>query len=283
MNMLKCMYKRTGMISVIIKRIVFMLVTVVIIMSSSSVYAGGGGGLGGGATEFTQLLNNSELMAQVGQLSSQINNQITQITNQVTQITNQITMIQDMILNTARLPQQLFGDVTQIYSRIKGVMNQTKGIAYSMANLDEEMKRKFNSYTSMSNLSTAVDFQKEHRKIVDTQMETARTTMESLGVAWEQLENDDTEALRKLQQIAQTANGRNQIAQSTNQLLGFLGEDSIKLRQLIMMQTQMTTIALEAERAEQDAGQKRHEESLNISKPMFEGFENFELKPLGKE
>ena len=261
------------------KRITCLLI-IAMLLSSSSVCAGGGG-LTGGATEFTQLLNNSELAAQVGQLSTQINNQITQITHQVNQITNQITMIQDMILNTMKLPQQIFGNVTQIYSRIKGLMNQTKGIAYTMANLDTEMKTKFRSYMNMGHLSTATDFQQEYRKIADAQMETARTTMESLGIAWEQLENDDTEALRKLQEIAQSAEGRNQIAQSANQLLGFLGEDSIKLRQLIMMQTQMTTVALEAERAQKDAAQKRHEDSLVINQPMFRGFENFDLRPAG--
>ena len=256
-----------------IKKIVYILAAAVIIMSSSSVYAGGGG-LGGGSTEFTQILNNAELITQVDQL-------LEQIRKMEEQITNQLLMIDDMVHNTLRLPQQLFGNVTQIYSRIKGIMNKTKGIAYSMANLDEEMKKKFNNYANMSNLSTAVDFQKEHRKIIDTQMETARTTMEALGVSWEQLEKDDTEALRKLQQIAQTADGRNQLAHSTNQLLGFLGEDSIKLRQLIMMQTQMTTVALEAERAEKDAAQKRHEDSLKLKQPMFRGFEDFELKPAG--
>jgi len=39
---------------------------------------------------------------------------------------------------------------------------------------------------------------------------------------------------------------------------------------------------MEEEKVAKEAGQKRHEESLNITKPMFQGFENFELVPLGK-
>jgi P-type conjugative transfer protein TrbJ len=239
-----------------------MLIIIVFTMSgSSSVVIAGGGGITGGATEFTQVLNNAELLKQVGQLSNQINNQITQITNQITQITNQIQMIQDMIHNTMGLPQQLFGNVTQIYSRIKGVMNQTKGIAYTMMNFDEEMKKRFPSYSEMSNMQTARNYQMEYRNIVDTQMETTRTTLEAIGVAWEQLENDDTKALEQLQNIAKSASGRNQIMQSTNQLLGFLSEESLKLRQLVMLQAQMTGVALEAERAKQDAAQMRNEEA----------------------
>jgi len=233
------------------------------LLSSSSVYAGGG--IAGGAREITQLLNHSELVTQINKLT-------TQITNQITQITNQITMIQDMIRNTMSLPQQLFGSVTQIYSQIKNIMNKTRGIAYTMANLDTEMKNRFRSYSDMANLKTGTDFQQEYRKIAETQMETARTTLEALGVSWKQLENDDTEALRQLQNVAKSADGRNQIAQSTNQLLSFLAEESLKLRQLIMLQTQMTTVAIEADRAEKEAAQKRHEESLNnLRNPIIRG------------
>ena len=236
-----------------------LMIIVFTISSYSSAAIAGGGGLTGGATEFTQILNNSELLKQVDQLTRQINNQIDQIFNQITQITNQITMIQDMILNTMSLPQQLFGNVTQIYSRIKGVMDKTKGIAYTMMNFDEEMKKRFPSYSELSNMQTT-NYQKEYRQIVDTQMETTRTTLEAIGVAWDQLEKDDTKALEQLQNIAKSASGRNQIMQSTNQLLGFLSEESLKLRQIVMLQAQMTGVALEAERAKQDAAQMRHEE-----------------------
>ena len=243
------------------KKIICMLIIIVFTISSfSSVVIAGGGGLTGGSTEFTQVLNNAELIKQVDQLSSQINNQMKQIFHQVEQIMNQVKMIEDMVKNTMSLPQQLFGNVTQIYSRIKGIMDQTKGIAYTMMNFDEEMKKRFPSYSEMSNMQTARNYQKEYQNIVDTQMETTRTTLEAIGVAWNQLENDDTRTLEKLQNIAKSADGRNQIMQSTNQLLGFLSEESLKLRQLIMLQTQMTGVALEAERAKQDADRMRYEE-----------------------
>ena|GEM_PF-238333 len=245
------------------KTICMLIVIVFALSISSSVVMAGGGGLTGGATEFTQLMNNSELVAQVGQLSKQINNQITQITNQVTQITNQITMIQDMIHNTKGLPSQLFGNVNQIFSRIKGVMNQTQGIAYTMMNLDDEMKNRFKSYSSMSQLKTTKDLQQEYRQIIDTQMETTRTTLEAINVAWDQLEKDDTKTLEQLQNMAKSADGRNQIMQSTNQFLGFLSEESLKLRQLIMLQAQMTGVALEAERAKNDAAEYHHKLSTS--------------------
>ena len=71
--------------------------------------------------------------------------------------------------------------------------------------------------------------------------------------------NDDTSALKELQKKAGSAKGRNELIQATNQLLGFLAEDAMKLRQLQMMQAQMAGTALEAERAKSDLSNKRLE------------------------
>ena len=52
---------------------------IVMIGTLATVPASAGGGLTGGATEWTQILNNGELVHLVGQSTTQINNQITQI------------------------------------------------------------------------------------------------------------------------------------------------------------------------------------------------------------
>lgn len=209
-------------------------------------FAGGGGGLTGGATEFTQLANNSELAAQVGQLSTQIN--------------NQIKMINDLITNTLTMPDQLFRDVKQVYGSVKSIINKTQGLAYNLSNIDDEMKRRFKSYADLSKLNSIEDFSSEYRKVVETQTETVRTTMEAIGVSSEELVKDDTSALKELQKKASSAEGRNELIQGTNQLLGFLAEDAMKLRQLQMMQAQMTGTAYEAERTRGDLSNKRLEE-----------------------
>jgi P-type conjugative transfer protein TrbJ len=204
-----------------------------------------GGGLGGGATEFTQLANNAELVEQVTQLAEQIQ--------------NQITMIQDMVYNTLTIPDQLFRDVKGVYSRVKGIIDRTKGLAYNLANMDEELKRRFKSYADLSNLSRVEDFSTTYREIVGTQMETVRSTMEAIGVSMEELVNDDASALKELQNKASSAKGRNELIQATNQLLGFLAEDAMKLRTLQMMQAQMAGTAYEAERARSDLSNRRLE------------------------
>jgi P-type conjugative transfer protein TrbJ len=146
-----------------------------------------------------------------------------------------------------------------VYSKVKGIIDKTKGLAYSLANLDEELKRRFKSYTDLSNLSKISDLSAECKEVVNTQMETVRNTMEAIGVSMEELATDDASALEELQKKASSAKGRNELIQATNQLLGFLVEDAMKLRQLQMMQAQMTGTALEAERARRDLSDRRLE------------------------
>ena len=213
---------------------------------ASNTACAGGGGATGGATEATQLMNNAELARQVSQLAEQIQ--------------NQIKMIQDMIHNTLTIPDQLFRDVKGIYSKIKGIIDETRGLAYNLANIDEELKRRFKSYGDMESILKISDFSSEYRNIVDTQMETVRNTMEAIGVAFEELIRDDVSALEQLQKKASTAKGRNELIQATNQLLGFLAEDAMKLRQLQMMQAQMAGTVYEAERAKNDLSNKRIED-----------------------
>ena len=91
-----------------------------------------GGGLTGGATEWTQILNNGELVHLVGQSSQQINNQITQISQLAEQIQNQLRIYQNMLQNTAQLPTHVWGDVQGDLNQLRSIVNQGQGIAFSM-------------------------------------------------------------------------------------------------------------------------------------------------------
>ncbi|GHV41083.1 conjugal transfer protein TrbJ [Synergistales bacterium] len=257
--------KGLGNVRKIIAMCVLSCSVVNIILAGVGIAFAGGGGLSGGATEITQRMNNSELAAQVKKSMEQINNQITQISNEITMITNQITMIQDAVYNTFTIPDQIFNEVKRVYAKVNGVISKTKGIAYNLANMDEELIRRFKSYGDISSFANVVDLSTEYRSVVNTQMETVRTTMEAIGVSMEELTNDDASALKELQRKASSAKGRNELIQATNQLLAFLAEDAMKLRQLLMMQAQMTGVALEAERTKEDIALREREKFMKPS------------------
>ena len=66
------------------------------------------GGVTGQATEWTQLANNAELISLVGKSAEQVNNQITQISQLAEQIQNQLKIYQNMLQNTAQLPNHIW-------------------------------------------------------------------------------------------------------------------------------------------------------------------------------
>ena len=93
-----------------------------------------------GATEFTQILNNGELIALGGQNAEQIANQVTQISNQVEQIANQIRIYENMLQNTLQLPDHVWGQAQQDLANLQGIVQQGQGMAFSMGNLDDVLK-----------------------------------------------------------------------------------------------------------------------------------------------
>ena len=48
--------------------------------------------------------------------------------------------VRALIYNTLTIPDQLFRDVKQVYGKVKGIIDKTKGLAYNLANMDEERR-----------------------------------------------------------------------------------------------------------------------------------------------
>jgi hypothetical protein len=90
-----------------------------------------------GATEWTQIMNNAELVSLVGQSGEQIGNQITQISQLAEQIQNQIRIYQSMLQNTLTLPSHVWGQVEGDLNRLRSLVTQGQGIAFSMGNADD--------------------------------------------------------------------------------------------------------------------------------------------------
>jgi hypothetical protein len=104
------------------------------------------GAAGGQATEWTQLLNNGELISLVGKSAEQINNQITQISQLAEQIQNQLRIYENMLQNTRSCPIHIWGQVERDLNKLRSRRQQGQGIAFSMGNADDVLKQRFQSY-----------------------------------------------------------------------------------------------------------------------------------------
>ena len=113
----------------------------------------------GAATEWTQLANNAELVSLVGQSAEQVNNQIKQISQLAEQIQNQLRIYQNMLQNTAQLPDHLWGQVESDLNRLRSIVDQGQSISFSMGNADDVLQQRFKSYADLkTNLPNAESF-----------------------------------------------------------------------------------------------------------------------------
>jgi P-type conjugative transfer protein TrbJ len=202
-----------------------------------------GGGLGGGATEFTQIANNSELIVQVSQLADQLN--------------QQIQMVQDMIHNTLNLPKKLLGNVTGLIGTVMNAYNKVQGILNRLSNIDEEFYNKF--YSTVSDLSNPSgwikNYSAEYFKLSESMEKEAEKTVESLKISADDI-TDSGEMLEKLADNASTADGRNASLQASNEFLGFVGGELLTVRALLVEQTKSYLDYAERQRTIQDAAEE---------------------------
>lgn len=123
-------------------------ITAVSVMSACLAFTGPAhaGAVTGNATEWTQLLNNAELVGLTGQSAEQIQNQITQITQLSEQIQNQLRIYENMLQNTLQLPNHVWGQVEGDLMALQNLVNQGEGIAFAMGNIDDVLKQRFESF-----------------------------------------------------------------------------------------------------------------------------------------
>ena|GEM_PF-4830189 len=217
-------------------------------------------------TQFNRMINNQR--TQIDNQRIQINNQNEQIDNQHEQIVNQLIMIFDMFYNTwgPEVTEQLFLDPTLFNKSIVDTMDANPSLP--MARLGELLEVKFLNLENISNLKDINRINEQNRESRKVLMDTVKIALQATGSLWDQ-HVADTDTLQQLQELAYTAEGRNQLIQSTNMLLAFLGGESLKLRQQLMIQSNMTGVSLEAGRTEQEAVQSSYEKGVSDLDDQF--------------
>lgn len=145
------------------------------------------GGVTGQATEWTQLANNAELVSLVGKSAEQVNNQITQISQLAEQIQNQLNIYNNLLQNTAQLPNHIWGQVERDLKSLQNVVAQGQGVAFSMGNIDDVLKQRFQSFSEMkSNLPAGASFSTTYQNWSDTNRDTIAGTLKAANLTADQ-------------------------------------------------------------------------------------------------
>ncbi|MDF1631143.1 P-type conjugative transfer protein TrbJ [Mycoplana sp. MJR14] len=217
----------------------------------------------GAATEWTQVLNNGELVSLVGQSGEQIQNQLTQISQLAQQIETQLSIYQNLLQNTATLPMHMWGEVENDLNQLRSIVDQGQGIAFSMGNADDVLHQRFRSYADLrTNLPSNQTFSTTYQSWSDTNRATIASTLKAASLTAEQFDSEAT-TMSSLRSLSDTADGQMKALQVGHQLAAQQVAQMQKLRGLVSQQMAMLGTWLQAEQTEKDLAQARREKFFN--------------------
>jgi type IV secretion system protein TrbJ len=232
----------------------------------------------GAATEWTQLLNNSELVSLVGQSGEQVRNQITQITQLAEQIENQLKIYENMLQNTAQLPAHIWGEIEGDLTRLRGVVEQGHGIAFSMGNADDLLRARFKSYAALkTDLADGISYSDVYQTWSDTNRDTISGTLNAASLTAEQFDSEE-DTMRQLRTMSQSADGQMKALQVGHEIAAEQVGQMQKLRGLISQQVTMTGTWLQAEQSDRDLAQARRERFFHSTPPSNTGGERMKIE-----
>ena len=224
-----------------------------------------------GATEFTQILNNSELIALGGQNAEQIANQVTQISNQVEQIANQIRIYENMLQNTLQLPDHVWGQAQQDLADLQSIASRGQGMAFSMGNLDDVLKQRFQSYADFQNHRlTGEEFSSEYQSWSDTNRDTIGGTLAAAGLTAGQFSSEES-TMAQLRSQSESVDGQMKALQVGHQIATQQVEQMQKLRGLVAQQMTIMGTWYQSEQAQKDLAQARRNTFFGSTAPPTSG------------
>ncbi len=234
------------------------------------------GGVTGEATEFTQLANNAELVSLVGKSAEQVNNQITQINQLAEQIQNQLRIYENMLQNTAQLPAHVWGEVEGDLNRLQSIVGQGQGIAFSMGNIDDTLKQRFQSYAEMkSSLPNQASFSTTYQSWSDTNRDTIAGTLKAANLTAEQFSSEES-TMSSLRSMAESADGQMKALQVGHEIATQQVAQMQKLRGLVSQQMTMMGTWYQSEQAQKDLAQARREQFFNAPETDIRGGQTME-------
>lgn len=213
----------------------------------------------GAATEWTQVANNAELIKLLESSGTQVHNQLTQINQLAQQIETQLNIYQNMLQNTATLPEHIWGQVEADINQLRSIVESGQSIAFSMGNADDVLQQRFQSYSTLrTNLPDNATFSSTYQTWSDTNRETIASTLRAAGLTSEQFTTEEA-TMSSLRTMSETADGQMKALQVGHQLAAQQVEQTQKLRGLLAQQTTMTATWLQSEQTDKDLAQARRE------------------------
>ena len=176
-----------------------------------------------------------------------------QLYNQIKQLQNEAKMLENQARNLASLPSSVVGQLRANLALTQRLIDQAKGLAYDVTNMDKEFKRLYpEQYAATVSGDQMYRDTQERWKNTLTSLQTA---MQMQAQASQNLKDDEA-VLADLVGKSQSAVGALQAMQAMNQLLALQAKQSIQTQRLQLTQDR----AVSLEQARQAAATERGRE-----------------------
>lgn len=162
-----------------------------------------------------------------------------QLARQAQMVQQQIQQYQNMLVNTASLPAQQWGQTMQSINQVNNLLRQAQSLSYQSRNIEQQIRQRYQGYSGYSSAGvTSAGMASKYQQWSDDTNSSVAATMRGLGLQNDQMADEDA-LMKQLEAMGNTAQGRMQAAQVGNQLAAQAVRQTQKLRQLQMMQLQM--------------------------------------------
>ncbi|MQB23214.1 P-type conjugative transfer protein TrbJ [Agrobacterium tumefaciens] len=255
---------------------IIMTMTATIVLSPvASAHAGSATGA---ATEWTQLANNAQLIDLLKSSGIQVDNQLTQITQLAEQIQNQLKIYENMLQNTARLPDNIWGQVERDLNRLRSIVDQGQSISFSMGNADDVLQQRFKSYSDLkTDLPNAETFSNTYQSWSDTNRDTIGSTLKAASLTADQF-NTEEGTMSSLRLMSESADGQMKALQVGHQIAAQQVSQMQKLRGLVSQHMTMMGTWLQSEQSDKDLAQARRQEFFKSTAPSTSGGEKMKVE-----
>jgi len=217
----------------------------------------------GAATEWTQLANNAQLVDLMKSSGIQVDNQLTQISQLAEQIQNQLKIYENMVQNTAQLPDHVWGQVESDLNQLRSIVDQGQGIAFSMGNADDVLQQRFQSYADLkTNLPSNATFSSTYQSWSNTNRDTIASSLKAASLTADQFDSEE-DTMSSLRSMSETADGQMKALQVGHEIAAQQVAQMQKLRGLVSQQMTMMGTWLQTEQTDKDLAQARREKFFN--------------------
>jgi P-type conjugative transfer protein TrbJ len=234
----------------------------------------------GGATEATQILNNTELMAiwqtgtmQLAELNSMLDNEITQTMQQIIMVENQI---QDLM----SIGDKVMGPYNQVVGalgKLQGLVSRGQSLSYTLQGLDQQFTNKYRGFGNY--YGSGMTYADQYKGWSQATNDGIKSALEAQGLRAADFATEQA-TMDELNRLSSSATGTVSAVQAGNAIAAQQVVQLQKLQQLHMEQFDAYASYMAGQQANQDAEKEALMKFMNqgdgkIRKPGQSGFKQF--------